>query len=112
MSAGDEVLRRPRLRLSGRAVALAALVILLVAAGTGVFRQFLAQRARIDRLERQVEVLEEERSRLERRVGMLNDPDHLERLARRCLGMVRPGEILFVVPEDKERDGTTVPSAC
>jgi cell division protein FtsB len=111
MSAGDEALARPRLRLSGRAVALAALVILLVAAGTGVFRQFLAQRARIGRLERQVEVLEAERTRLERRIGLLNDPEHLERLARRCLGMVRPGEILFVVPRE-EPDGTNVPSAC
>jgi cell division protein DivIC len=111
MSAGDEALARPRLRLSGRAVALAALVLLLVAAGAGVFRQFLAQRARIDRLERQVEVLEAERTRLERRIGLLNDPEHLERLARRCLGMVRPGEILFVVPEEKP-DGTNVPSAC
>jgi cell division protein FtsB len=111
VTARGEALARVRPRLTGRAVALAALVLLLVAAGAGVFRQYLAQRARIDRLERQVELLEAERTTLERRIELLNDPEHLERLARRCLGMVRPGEILFVVPEE-EPDQAGTPAAC
>jgi cell division protein FtsB len=111
VSARGEAVAQARLRFTGRAVALTALVLLLVAAGTGVFRQYLAQRAQIDRLERQVDSLEAERTQLEHRIRMLNDPGHLERLARRCLGMVRPGEILFVVPRE-EPAGTRVPSAC
>jgi cell division protein FtsB len=108
VSAGQETVAQARLRFTGRAVALAATIVLLVAAGAGVFRQFLAQRDRIARLERRVEALTSERSRLEHRIGQLNDPEHLERLARRCLGMVRPGEILFVVPE---KEGSTGPPA-
>jgi cell division protein FtsB len=100
-----------RLRVTGRAVALVALVFLLLAAGAGVFRQFLDQRDRIARLERQVRALEAERTRLEGGIERLRDPEYLERLARQCLGMVRPGEILFVVPEDQE-SGPKVPSAC
>ena len=33
----------------------------------------------------------------EARIGELNDPAYLERLARECLGMVKPGETAFVV---------------
>jgi cell division protein FtsB len=111
MSAEGGALSRPRIRLSGRAVVLMALVALLVAAGTGAFRQFQAQRDRIDRLERHVDALVAERGRLERRIDRLNDPEHLERLARRCLGMVKPGEILFVVPRD-EPASTEAPAGC
>jgi cell division protein FtsB len=111
VSAGGETLARARLRVTGRAVILVALVLLLAAAGTGVFQQYLNQRARIDRLERNVRALQAERDRLEHRVRQLNDPEHLEALARECLGMVRPGEILFVVPDEEQAD-TTTPSAC
>jgi cell division protein FtsB len=111
MSARGEAVARARLRVTGRAVILVALILLLAAAGTGVFRQFLDQRARIERLERNVRALEAERGRLEDRIRQLNDPAHLEALARECLGMVRPGEIRFVVPEEKPADSTS-PSAC
>jgi cell division protein FtsB len=111
VSAGEETLAQARLRLTGRAVVLLALVALLLSAGAGVFRQFLAQRERIDRLERHIHALVAERGRLERRIQQLHDPEYLERLARRCLGMVEPGEILFVVPEEDRADGEA-PSVC
>jgi cell division protein FtsL len=79
-------------------VLLALIVLLLVVASAGVLRQYVAQRSEIDRLARRVEALETERVRLERELARLHDPEHLERLARECLGMVRPGEIRFVVP--------------
>jgi cell division protein FtsB len=59
-------------------------------------RQYLSQRSQIGGLERKIEALTQERSRLERRVEQLQDPDELERIARECLGMVKPGEIAFV----------------
>ena len=111
MTARQEAVAGPRIRVSGRAVALVALVLLLLAGGVGVFRQYLAQRDRINRLERHVQALAAERGRLEERIEQLRDPEHLERLARRCLGMVRPGEVLFVVPRE-EPAASTIPSAC
>ena len=110
MTVRDEAVAGPRIRVSGRAVALVALILLLLAGGVGVFRQYLAQRDRIDRLERHVQTLAAERGRLQQRVEQLRDPEHLERLARRCLGMVRPGEVLFVVP--REEPASKIPSAC
>jgi cell division protein FtsB len=107
----EEAVAGPRIRLSARAVALVALILLLLAGGVGVFRQYLAQQDRIDRLERHVAALAVERGRLEERIVQLRDPQHLERLARRCLGMVRPGEVLFVVPEEEPGDAR-LPSDC
>jgi cell division protein FtsB len=60
-------------------------------------RLFFEQRAELSRLTRQAESLEATNDRLSARAERLRDPAFLERLARRCLGMVRPGEIAFVV---------------
>ena len=99
MSAGSGTVVASRLRLTGRAVVLAVVILLIGVASVGVLRQYLDQRSHIDRLERQVTTLESERVRLEQEIARLHDPEHLERLARECLGMVRPGEIRFVVPD-------------
>lgn len=97
-----------RLRLTGRAVVLAAILILTGVASAGVVRQYLSQRAEIDRLEQEVRSIEADRVRLENEIDRLHDPAHLERLARECLGMVKPGEIRFVVPDDSG----TPPTRC
>jgi cell division protein FtsB len=99
--------RKPRVRLTGRAVVLAGLVIALLVASIGVVRQYFDQRADIDRLEARLEALQEQRESLQRRIEQLRDPEYLERLARECLGMVAPGEIAFVVPEDQGPPPTT-----
>ena len=53
-------------------------------------------------MERQTRVLKQENDGLRDRVRKLHDPEYVERLAR-CDGMVRPGEISFViVPTDGE----------
>ena len=53
--------------------------------------------------------LESQNERLQERLLELNDPRELERIARACLGMVRPGETAFVtIPES----GYPKPPAC
>ena len=59
-------------------------------------RGYLDQRAQLAELERQAAVLERQNAELEARIAAYNDPPTLERLARECLGMVKPGEIGFV----------------
>jgi cell division protein FtsB len=97
-----------RLRLTGRAVVLGVILVLTGVASAGVVRQYLGQRAEIDRLEQEVRSIETDRERLEEELTRLHDPEHLERLARECLGMVKPGEIRFVVPDDSG----TPPARC
>lgn len=95
--------------LTLRGAFLAAVVAVLLAYLTVPLRAYLAQRAELGQLEREVQVLEGENRALRERVAQLHDPRYLEELARRCLGMVRPGEVAFVVvPED----GRPTPAPC
>ena len=98
MSAGSRTLERDRPRLTGRAAALLVVIALLALLSLVPTRQFLAQRGRIADLEAQAARLEEQNGALRAQIASLKDPAELERLARACLGMVRPGEIALVVP--------------
>ena len=101
-------MRASRLRLGGRALVLGVIVVLIGVASAGVVRQYLAQRAEIHRLEQEIRSIEADRARLESDIDRLHDPEYLERLARECLGMVKPGEIGFVVPDESG----TQPARC
>ena len=57
----------------------------------------MEQRAELAELERQAAALASQNQRLTDRAERLRDAAFLERLARQCLGMVRPGEVAFVV---------------
>lgn len=89
------------MRISRRGAALAVVVAALLLYLMVPLRTYLQQREALAALERQTELLDRDNARLEARVRQLHDPAYLERLARECLGMARPGEIAFVVvPED------------
>jgi cell division protein FtsB len=91
-------------RLTGRAAGLLALVLVLAMSLVVPLRQYATQRSRVAELAAKVDALSRANARLERRITQLRDPAYLERLARECLGMVKPGEIAFVtVPEQGER---------
>ncbi len=83
---------------------LAVALVLLAVPIVGVLRQYVAQHDEIERLAERVEALEAERRSLEREIARLRDPEELERLARECFGMVRPGEIGFVNPHGPPSD--------
>ena len=85
------------MRIRPRAIALAVLVAALLMAAVYPVRTYLGQKAQIHTLERQSAILERANAGLSRHISALHDPGQLERLARECLGMVKPGEIAFVV---------------
>jgi len=89
----------PRSRITVRAVVLAAVVLVLIVAASVPVRQLLAQRDEIAQLEGRVEDLAASNATLRGEIERLRDPRELERIARECLGMVRPGEIAFVRPD-------------
>jgi cell division protein FtsB len=78
-------------------------VLLLGAVGLGVlllappFEGYLAARQRVAGLEQQAIALENENLRLERRLADLDDPVTIELLARSQQGLVRPGEVPYVL---------------
>jgi cell division protein FtsB len=93
----DAAPRRRRVRLTARATVLATLVIGVLALSVAPAQMYFDQKAELGRFERQAAVLERKNGALAARAEQLRDRAFLERLARQCLGMVKPGEIAFVV---------------
>jgi len=85
-----------RVKFTARAVVLGVVVMLIGFAFIDPVRAYLGERAHIAELQRQAHTLQVQNQTLENRVKQLQDPVYLERLARECLGMVRPGDIAFV----------------
>jgi cell division protein FtsB len=95
--------------MSGRAAILMIVVFAVLTLAIAPFRAYMAQRAQIADLRVQATALAHDNQILQGRVDRLGDPKELERIARECLGMVRPGETAFMtVP----KHGTLTPPKC
>ena len=98
--------RRRRARLTARAAVLTAIVGTVLVLSIAPARMYFEQKAELAQMQRRAERLEAQTEALAARAEELRDPETLERLARRCLGMVRPGETAFVVVP---KEGAPVP---
>lgn len=101
--------RGAQLRMSARAAVLLVVAMIVLTLGIAPLRTYLGQRSQLAELRRQSSELEVANARLEDRIDRLQDPEYLERLARQCLGMVRPGEVAFVTVPER---GTPTPPRC
>jgi len=77
-------------------------IVLLVMALMGAMaiepvRQLLEQRELVSGMEQDLRDVEQSNGNLRDRIKRLNDPDFVEQRAREQIGLVRPGEIPFVV---------------
>jgi cell division protein FtsB len=89
--------RRRRARLTARATVLLAIMIGVLALSVAPAQMYFEQKEELARTEQQAAVLERRNEALAARADQLRDHAFLERLARQCLGMVKPGETAFVV---------------
>lgn len=78
-------------------VVVALVLGLLVAMVLGPTRSLLEQKHRLAGMSADLEEVESTNERLETRIERLQDPDFIEQQARAQAGLVRPGEIPFVV---------------
>ena len=85
------------MRLTPKAAILSVVLMVLLLYMMVPLRSYLEQRARLTDLQQQATSLQQQQARLLNQIAELQDPDYLQRIARECLGMVRPGEIAFVV---------------
>lgn len=97
--------RFPEVGRWAQVVALLLLLGLLAAMAVGPFKQLLEQRNRISSVTAQLEELESNNAELQTTIDRLQDPDYIEQEARARAGLIRPGEIPFVVmpPSDAKR---------
>ena len=101
--------RTSTVRISGRALVLLAIVGAIAVLGISPLRGYIDQRAQLAELRRQAATLEHQNAGLQHTIDELSDPTYLERLARECLGMVKPGETAFVIVP---KHGSPTPSDC
>ena len=106
---GEAMVRVRRIGLTGRAIALLILVGALLIASIYPLRTYLHQRSQVGVLQQRMDELQHRGAALDRRIARLHDPRYLELLARECLGMVKKGEIEFVVVP---KPNVTLPKDC
>lgn len=92
-------------------VALAAVFAVSLLMLSGPVQHFLDGRERLDLLESKKAMLSAEISRLEERGADLRDRDQVELLARRELGLVKPGEMPYVVVTPEPERPLVAPAA-
>jgi cell division protein FtsB len=82
-------------------ITLALLLLLLVAGGMKSYSDLRQARQRVAELEQEIGVAKSRIETLERFIRRLEtDPNILERLAREELGLVEPGDVVIVLPEE------------
>lgn len=100
--AATEAQRQPYPRLLVAVVL--ALLLLLAIASLGGYRDLAAARQRQDLLETKIEATQLRNEELARRIERLqNDPAALEHLAREQYRMMRPEDVVIILPEEPER---------
>jgi cell division protein FtsB len=80
----------------------AVVLVALAVAGLKGWRDYQSARAHESRLRAEIAASEARIHVLERRINRLqDDPATLDRVAREELGLVRPDEVVIVLPEDR-----------
>lgn len=74
----------------------------LTVSGILPFRQLLSQQHQIERSQEQLTALSDENDALAEDIAMLGTDAEIERLAREQYGLVRPGEVAYVVVTPEE----------
>ena len=103
---------RRRRRITGRALALLVVVGALLFAASYPLRSYLNERSKIAILDQQVGQLERQNTTLGHQIDRMRDPAYVERFARECLGMIKPGEIPFVVVPKHGKAGALSAEGC
>ena len=82
-----------------RSPVLLLLLVAMAATLSGIlpFRQIIAQGRAVDLAEEKLTALEAESARLSETARLLETPDEVERIAREEFGLVREGEVAYVV---------------
>lgn len=91
--------------------AVVAMLAVLATAGVKSWRDLATAKQQEHELVERIDATRTRIGELEERVRLLDeDPLTLERLAREQLGMVRPGDVVIVLPDDEVEASASPPS--
>jgi cell division protein FtsB len=79
-----------------------AFIGLLLASYVSPLQDIVENRSRIASLQADIEEVERENAAKERTVEELQTPEGVERAARERYGMIKPGEKVYMVPEEED----------
>ncbi|CAA9433123.1 hypothetical protein AVDCRST_MAG82-2258 [uncultured Rubrobacteraceae bacterium] len=82
----------------------AAFIGLLLASYLSPLQEIVKDRSSISTLRADLEEVQKENAARERLVEELETPEGVERAARERYGMIEPGEKVYIVSEDPERE--------
>ena len=95
---------RKKARNSGRRKIYTAIIAVIIGAiAFSVFNVASLMKEKND-LEKRQKELTETRDKLEHEVEQANSPEYIEQEARDALRLIKPGEILYILPADKTDD--------
>lgn len=97
-------------RVTGRALLLSAVVIVLVISLAYPLQRYLAQRAEIAALTAANEAAQDRVEELRGDLDRLDDPDYIEQLAHERLQYVMPGDLIYVLVDGRVQEVAGVPA--
>ncbi|NLD19507.1 MAG: septum formation initiator family protein [Clostridiales bacterium] len=71
--------------------------------GATIFKIVSLNKEKIDTQKHQAELIEEKKT-LQKQLDKINDPKNLEEQARDQLRLIKPGEVLYMFPEEMTGD--------
>ena len=99
----DDPVRAKRAKSRRKTVLALILVLAIAAAFTArAVQKMVALTQERTRVQAQLDELEKRRSELENELLMVNSDEYVEQQARSQLHMIKPGEVLYIVPNSSE----------
>ena len=97
---------RKRNRMNGMRLFLTGVIIVLLAVFMLSVKNIIDLRQEQDQLKETNTVLQEQRAELETELKSVGEDNYIEEQARTQLNMVKPGEILYILDQDEQKEET------
>lgn len=95
---GRKVNKRNRRRL----IYCCVIIGIMVAIGVSIFHVYLLQKEYNETIAQQ-KTLEAKKQRLTEELGNVSNPEYIEQQARQQLKMIKPGEVLYILPTEEQK---------
>jgi cell division protein FtsB len=95
---------RPRRAITGRAIVLGTLVVLLMVLLASPLNRYFASRSALGTAAQQLQTDKQKLGELKKQVAKWSDPGYIERQARTRLQYAMPGDTTYIVVDHGERN--------